>query len=420
MRKLFGFMAALASMCAVSFGQTDLTANDINLKGSIIGDSSGTTPAGPGGGKSILAFRGKSGVYVVYSDGTYARLDSAAAPTANADSLADIPISFSSIADGDILAYLSGVMTNVPGVTAVGDTNHFALFSTTGDTILTKLNKFYALRDTAIFQYLRLKAGMRFPDGTTQTTAAAAAANADDSLAGKLVNFTPADGDLAQYNGSQWVAYDPVKYVWLRDDFMRFTSESGEVGDLGWILAGSTNIVAANASSEANHPGAVSAASTAAAGLHSLILRHTSGYGLALWGSVVSFRAILKVDNTGTDYKARFGLITDTGDDTPPSGVYLERDAAETTWFFVTAVGSSETRTNTSISLSTSVWRNFYVVVSDSIRCYIDGSLVATHSLASGPASTDYVDAGFVVNPTGATARGYVIDYFDIRFKVTR
>jgi hypothetical protein len=429
--------ALLVLLVPLAFGQ-DRVVRDLRVTGTASFDSVAGTMPQYGGGRGAFWFKGKNGLYLIFSNGTYIRLDSTWAGGSGSggspDTVAGYYIDKAGIGNGDMMLWWNSVWTLVAGTPATLDTNHLAFGNPSGDTLRTYLG--FCWRDKnsdTLFingKLSKVKA-IRFSDGTTLTTAPTSTLDGQnaDSIMGKAIIWTdvvsqtdPIPGTLVQWDGTNWSQYDPTKFVWMKDEFLAVTSEAGELGELGWTLGGTAAMTNnSQTTSIAGHPGIVYPISTAATGVHWMSQRFASSYGFVESEEIKSFRVICLVDNTGTDYKARFGFMDDLNDDTPTWGIYIERDAAETNWRFVTAVGSSETRTDIGKALSTTVWGNFYVTVeADSIRCYVDGAKKAAHAVVTGPASGSDCNFGFVINPTGAVARGFKIDYVDYMLTVTR
>lgn len=234
------------------------------------------------------------------------------------------------------------------------------------------------------------------------------------------------EGDLMQYDGTKWTLRDPVKYIDQIDEFTHDHYTTGMRGELGWWRGG-TNLMDFNSTTtaEANHPGTAYISSTANTGIHVMSLKSTpsstSAYPAWQWGDLTSLTIIVKATSSSTDHKVRIGVMDDLFDDTPDVGMYLERDAAETNWRFVSkATADSEVRTDLGVSYGTT-WHKFEMRIdADSLRCFVDGVQKANHALSAAPGSTDNMEVGFVINPTSPVARGLYIDFWRHKLEVTR
>lgn len=227
---------------------------------------------------------------------------------------------------------------------------------------------------------------------------------------GGTANFLRADGTWAAPPGGGSV--DQVAAPWLYDEFISGSSETGEVGRLGWSF---TNGSMQNANAEANHPGIVTRRSGT-----------TANQVASLYMGAATTRTDIQLQNldettfivapvaSNTDHTVRVGLLADNAGNPPTNGAYFERLAADTNWFRVTRSGGVQTRTDTGVAYGTS-WRKLRIRKNGAnIEFYIDGTLNGTHT-TNVPAGTTGLSFGVQVIPTTTTARDFKIDFFEYK-----
>lgn len=206
---------------------------------------------------------------------------------------------------------------------------------------------------------------------------------------------------------------DPTAATVLRDEFMFGSTESGEMGELGW---GFTNGTFNLANSEANHPGVATRASTAVSG--TIASTYVGGGGSSIdimAGQVDEMIWIVEPQTAGADFDIRFGLSADWSSLTPTSGVYFERLAADTNWFAVTRTSSTQTRTSLAIAL-TAAWFKLRMrrIGTNDWRFSVDGGTEVILT-ANCPPDTIQLSPGNHINPTSANARSFNVDFFGMR-----
>lgn len=143
--------------------------------------------------------------------------------------------------------------------------------------------------------------------------------------------------------------------VYLADDFTGGLTTTGNIGDLGWqFLNGTTPSVQA---AVASHSGIIrmdTSATTATRQYLWVGASVTVGQILpADWFHVV---AMFRMNVTDANTLFRIGLGNSANADPPADGVFVEKLAADTSWFGVTRASSSQTRTSALSTVSASQW----------------------------------------------------------------
>lgn len=138
------------------------------------------------------------------------------------------------------------------------------------------------------------------------------------------------------------------------DDFLNSSTESGEIGDLGWVVVG-TSTTGNQGAGVASHPGIMQIASGAASGNLSAF---QLGSGQVIPADIARMIAIVRIPTTITAAKMRVGFMqSPSSADGGTAGVYLEYDSVlSANWAAVTRTASAETRTDTLVPVVANNW----------------------------------------------------------------
>jgi hypothetical protein len=153
----------------------------------------------------------------------------------------------------------------------------------------------------------------------------------------------------------------------------------------------------------------------------------TTGRGCAVGGlgqlsdgaTLCEFSIDPNVLSTVTDeYILETGFFDNSGNNTAPTeGVFFRYNRlVSTSWYAVNTNSSTETVTNTAVTVTAGVWTNFKFIINSadsSITFYINNSLVATHT-TNIPSGTANIKPAFrCVKSAGTTSVAMTIDYFN-------
>lgn len=199
----------------------------------------------------------------------------------------------------------------------------------------------------------------------------------------------------------------------LADDFLFASTETGEIGDLGWgFTNGTANLIGAP---EANHPGAIARASSASANAVASTYSGGGGTSVAMrYDQLDEMTWIVKPATAGADFILRFGLLSDMTSATPTNGAYFERLAADTNWFGVGRVSGVETRTDTGVALAAD-WFNLKMRrVSDTVVAFSVNGAADVLVSSNTPIASNTMVFGFQITPTTANARTVNVDFFSM------
>ena len=186
------------------------------------------------------------------------------------------------------------------------------------------------------------------------------------------------DADYADISHTH-AAVDPYpqdETDYLRDTFMGGSTTSGSIGTHGWQSNGSIT----QRSAEAGHPG---------------ILRLNGGATLAAIGLMGTTTPPLDPANAfdltwvarpGSNTAGaagpvfRIGLANAWNVALPNNGIYIEKKAADGSWYGVTRSGAVETRTAALVAVTANQWYRFRVrrIDSSTVGFSVDGGTEAT------------------------------------------
>jgi hypothetical protein len=128
----------------------------------------------------------------------------------------------------------------------------------------------------------------------------------------------------------------------VKDDFFVGSNTSSTIGELRWTL---TNGSATAQAAEVNHPGIMRIATSAV--INTFVSLRLSGGSTALVDPDDFFDLywLVRVNTVDANTTVRLGLGNNSAGNPPTDGIYIEKLAADTSWFGVTRAASSETRT---------------------------------------------------------------------------
>lgn len=200
--------------------------------------------------------------------------------------------------------------------------------------------------------------------------------------------------------------YDVRNGLAIQEDFLSGVSTTGQIGSVGFNATNGT--VNTFPASEDNHPGIYQRGTGGT--INTVASLHLSSATPLLASMQHAITWIVRPNNIDADSTYRAGAMISVATNPPTNGIYFERLGSDTNWFAVTRSGGVETRTDLGISASANFIRLFYNRDATSVKFYVDGTLLATHTsniptVAFGPATQ-------VVN-LAAASKTLDHDYFD-------
>jgi hypothetical protein len=208
----------------------------------------------------------------------------------------------------------------------------------------------------------------------------------------------------------------------IRDEFFINNTETGEIGELGWTA---TNYVVAEASGAQSHPGIVAVLTNASSGQFCALHPRTATNILAM--SMLDFKEstwIFRENAAGiTDMDFRIGQL-DTFAAAPANGFYLEKLAADLTWFLVTRISGVQTRLDTTVASRVNNWLTLRLIKRTNGRyaCGIKvngGTETVTADILTNLPASNVLSPGCVSVNTGTVSRRMDLDYFSISYAAT-
>jgi len=211
------------------------------------------------------------------------------------------------------------------------------------------------------------------------------------------------------------VNVDPAGWLLFADDFISGSAETGEIGQLNWII---TTVTAGLGFSEAHHPGVIRTFYTGTSNGAGMSL----GASLFSCGSIDEMVFIVQPQYTvANTTNLRFGVSDTIGIGSTAHGAFIERLAADTSWYGVVMNSSTETRTTNPLLADASAnnaWHKFNIRRIDASNWSFsvdDG----TPEVITGGNVPDDADLVFPTvaqyNTSGANSNVWLVDYFDIR-----
>lgn len=202
---------------------------------------------------------------------------------------------------------------------------------------------------------------------------------------------------------------NPLTAPFMSDEFDFASTESGEIGQMGW---GFTNGTFGLVNPEANHPGICRRTSTAVSGtIASFYSGGGGGAPVYRFDQLDEQSWILKPLAITTDHDLRFGWCSDLTDDTPTNGFYFERLAADTTWFAVSRQNDAQTRTAMNAIVADWTKLKLRRVSAAAVAFSINGG-AETQIATNIPLATNALAFGGQVIPRSAAAQSVDIDFY--------
>jgi len=214
--------------------------------------------------------------------------------------------------------------------------------------------------------------------------------------------------DVQQHQSTMYPYQSTIE---LQDDFIGGLTTSGAVGGLGWKLSNGTVAVQV---SEANRPGIVRRDTSAVSGTTAALLLYNSSLLFSMT-QPINTTFITRLNTNDANTTVRQGLRDNSSGLQPTEGVYFEKVDADTNWFCISRMGGVETRTDSTIAVSTN-FAKFQVSKNSSGTTFkINGATVC-----NSPVSTNQPTGlnNFTVNITNSAAASKTIDidYFDLTY----
>lgn len=206
---------------------------------------------------------------------------------------------------------------------------------------------------------------------------------------------------------------DPTVAQEIVDDFFPGSGETGEIGAINWSFLNGT--IFANGP-EANNPGIIGLRTSATAGtVCSMFLGSNTSATVIRFDQLDYMWWVFRATAANTDCAYQFGGMAAFGALTTTHGVWLERLSTDTNWFFVSANGSTQTRSDSGVAFGTG-WFKVKIrrVSSSEVRFSLNGGseVAITTNI---PDAADGLNIGNQRTNTTTTTRDVLLDYFSMR-----
>lgn len=262
-----------------------------------------------------------------------------------------------------------------------------------------------------------------YPITLKRESASSTAANR--FAAAQDITIFPNEGTLLQYDStsSRWRTLDDIApqeedIVDLSDEFMPLSTETGEIGAMGWSSSAAGTAQNAPGNSATNHPGVFTIGSGTTSGNNTrLHLGPNSTQGIFAADQLVYLGAIVRIP-TITSIKVRIGIGADVSGATfGTDGAWFEFDpSADASWRCITRVSNNnEGPTDTAVDVVATNWYLLEIYrnpTSGNWEFYVNGVKLATHSTQKPSA---VMQAGFYVETATTASRTLDIDWFRLR-----
>jgi hypothetical protein len=200
--------------------------------------------------------------------------------------------------------------------------------------------------------------------------------------------------------------YNYKDHIEIQEDFVLGTNTNGSIGGVGFAGSGTLSQVSGEAGGRL--------------GLFRLDTTSTSAtlarinYNVATAVDPASTSRILwvvRLNTNDTDTLLRVGSQNTAGGNPAANGIYLEKLAADTDWFCVTRSGAAQTRTDSTIAVSTSFVDIAYIQNSSGVQFYLNG--VAVCGLMTTNITTTFLAPTVFIINSAAASKTVDVDYFE-------
>ena len=193
--------------------------------------------------------------------------------------------------------------------------------------------------------------------------------------------------------------------VEIQDDFMPQNAGTTSVGSLGWVSNGGTTT---GIDAVANRPGLIQRSTGVVISTNTFLnLGQNGNNTLPNMSHAITFITQLQSNDINTIY--RVGLANSPVNP-PNSVIYIEKLEADTNWFCVTRNAGVQTRTDSTVAITSNYTTHAYVRNSSGVQFSIDHVNVCGVITTNIPTAT--VSAFLEIVNTSAASKVAVIDYF--------
>lgn len=223
-------------------------------------------------------------------------------------------------------------------------------------------------------------------------------------LLGLPFSFVAFGSDL---RSQQNTLYPYRSSIFLQDDFLSGTTSGGNVGELGFTISGGTATIQASA---ANRLGVIRRDTSAVINTATTMPLYASSSAIdpSLSHSVFW---IARVNTNDANTQLKIGSQNSAFSLAPGEGIYFEKLDPDTNWFCVTRAGGVQTRTDSTVAVSTNFDTFFYQRNSSGVTFKINNADVCGTHTTNIP--TAFINPSVSIQNSAAAAKTVDIDYFE-------
>ncbi len=208
---------------------------------------------------------------------------------------------------------------------------------------------------------------------------------------------------------------DPLYQLELIDDFINATTETGEIGTLGWSFASAGTAGAVNnLNAVRRHPGIIEIVTGNTSGsIESVFLGGAAADLVINFDDILRMIGIVRIPTPITSMKTRFGAFKSaigTGA-AITDGAYWEYTSSDGLWHGVCRVGSVETRINGPAAVADQ-WEKLeiYQLLDGTVDFFISDKNIG--NISTNLPTNVGLNVAYAAEVTSANARDFDFDYF--------
>lgn len=207
------------------------------------------------------------------------------------------------------------------------------------------------------------------------------------------------------------ILYPPQSSVIIQEEFLSGTTTSGTIGAYGFAVGGGT---ISGIASIANRPGIYQLDTSAVSGTIARLVLYLASASVLQSNVPHDVLWISRLNNNDANTTVRIGSANNTSTNPPVDGIYFEKLDGDTNWFCVTRSASVETRTDSTIAVTTNFVKFYYRRAAAGVDFKIDDVAVCGTQTTNLTAVT-FVPLVQIVN-SAAAAKTIDTDYFQMKY----
>lgn len=192
----------------------------------------------------------------------------------------------------------------------------------------------------------------------------------------------------------------------IQEDFLTGGTSSTNIGNLGWTSSGTITVPA----SETNRLGIVKLDTTA---VSATVARIHFNQAVAIDPALPTIlKWTLRLNTNDANTTLRFGAQNSAAGNPPAEGIYIEKLDADTNWFCITRAGAVQTRTDSTVAVTTNFTAFSYTRNSSGVQFSINNVNVC--SLMTTNIPTVFISPEVFIINSAAASKTVDLDYFQL------